>query len=55
MVTPVTKFAFGHVVAAGIIGGILFAAFEMVAAVMLTGSQAFFMPLRMIGAAPTGA
>jgi hypothetical protein len=50
MVTTVTKFAFGHVAAAGIIGGILFAAFEMVAAVMLTGSHAFFMPLRMIGA-----
>ena len=55
MVTTVIKFGFGHVVAAGIIGGILFAAFEMFAAAVLMGSQAFFMPLRMIGAMVLGA
>jgi hypothetical protein len=55
MVTVATKFGIGHVVAAGIIGGILFAAFEMLAAATLMGSQASFMPLRMIGAMLLGA
>jgi hypothetical protein len=40
MVTLMIKFDIGHVVAAGIIGGVLFAAFEMLGAMMLTGSHA---------------
>jgi hypothetical protein len=55
MVTVATKFGIGHVVVAGIIGGILFAAFEMLAAATLMGSQASFMPIRMIGAMLLGA
>jgi hypothetical protein len=43
---------------AGIIGGIIagmtFAMFEMIMAVVLSGSGAFFMPLRMIGAIGIG-
>jgi hypothetical protein len=40
MVTVMITFDIGHVVAAGIIGGVLFAAFEMFGAMMLTGSHA---------------
>jgi uncharacterized membrane protein YagU involved in acid resistance len=35
---------------AGIVAGIVFAAFEMVVSAFMMGSAAFFMPLRMIGA-----
>ena len=38
----------------GIVGGIVFAMFEMIMAVVLNGSAAFFMPLRMIGAIALG-
>lgn len=38
----------------GIIAGIAFAMFEMIMAVVLNGSEAFFMPLRMIGAIAVG-
>lgn len=39
---------------AGIVAGITFAIFEMVAALFLIGPQAFFTPLRMIGAIGLG-
>ena len=55
MVTITTKFRFGQVIAAGVTGGILFAAFEMLAAAALMGMQSVFMPLRMIGAMALGA
>ncbi|HVA87996.1 MAG TPA: hypothetical protein VNF73_16945 [Candidatus Saccharimonadales bacterium] len=38
----------------GIVGGIVFAMFEMIMAVVLNGGDAFFMPLRMIGAIALG-
>ncbi len=38
----------------GALAGILFAMFEMVMAAILQGSEAFFMPLRMIGAMGLG-
>ena len=38
----------------GIVAGIVFAMFEMVMALVLNGSNAFFMPLRMIGAIGLG-
>ena len=55
MVTVATKFGFGPAVAAGVFGGILFAVFEMTAAAVLMGADAFFMPLRMIAAMVLGA
>ncbi len=39
----------------GMIAGIAFAMFEMIMAALLNGSDAFFMPLRMIGAIGLGA
>jgi hypothetical protein len=39
---------------AGIVAGIVFAAFEMIVSALLTGPAAFFMPLRMIGAIALG-
>jgi uncharacterized membrane protein YagU involved in acid resistance len=48
------RFGLGHVVTAGILAGLLFAIFEMVAAAVLMGPAAFFMPLRMIGAIVLG-
>ncbi len=38
----------------GVIAGIAFAMFEMIAAAVLNGGDAFFMPLRMIGAIAVG-
>jgi hypothetical protein len=38
----------------GIVAGIMFAMFEMVMAAVLSGTGAFFMPLRMIGAIGVG-
>jgi hypothetical protein len=38
----------------GIAAGLVFAAFEMVASAVMMGTQAFFMPLRMIGAMVLG-
>jgi hypothetical protein len=53
---PATALATG--IRAGLIGGAVagtaFAMFEMVAAAVLNGSDAFFMPLRMIGAIALG-
>ena len=39
----------------GVVAGIVFAMFEMITAAALNGSEAFFMPLRMIGAIGVGA
>ena len=39
----------------GVLAGILFAMFEMIMAAVLNGSEAFLMPLRMIGAIGVGA
>jgi len=38
----------------GVVAGIVFAMFEMITAAVLNGSDAFFMPLRMIGAIGVG-
>lgn len=46
--------ALGRGAALGIIAGLVFAAFEMIASAVLMGTQAFFMPLRMIGAMVLG-
>ncbi len=43
-----------HGLIGGIIGGLVFAMFEMVMAAVLNGADAFFMPLRMIGAMVLG-
>jgi len=52
------RIATGTWIRAGVIGGIVagiaFAMFEMIMAVVLNGSEAFFMPLRMIGAIAVG-
>jgi uncharacterized membrane protein YagU involved in acid resistance len=40
---------------AGVIAGLVFAAFEMMAAAVMMGPEAAFMPLRMIGAMVLGA
>lgn len=42
-------FGMTAIVVAGVIGGLVFAVFEMVMAAVMMGPQAFFMPLRMIG------
>lgn len=42
-------------IAGGIVGGIVFAMFEMIMAAVLDGTDAFFMPLRMIGGIGLGA
>lgn len=56
--TPVTqtdmKWGFQHGAVAGIVAGLVFAAFEMMASAFMMGSNAFFMPLRMIGAIALG-
>src|ERR687897_931242 len=39
---------------AGIVAGLVFAAFEMAASAFMMGVEAFFMPLRMIGAIVLG-
>jgi hypothetical protein len=43
-----------HGLIGGIIAGIVFAAFEMIAAAILDGPDMFFMPLRMIGGIALG-
>lgn len=43
-----------HGIIGGVIAGIVFAMFEMVMAVVQMGSEAFFMPLRMIGGIALG-
>jgi hypothetical protein len=48
------RYGLGTVVAIGIVAGIIFAVFEMVAAAILMGPEAAVMPLRMIGAIVLG-
>src|SRR5436190_7217714 len=56
--TPVTprdiRWGFRQGPIAGIVAGIVFAAFEMIVSALMMGSEAFFMPLRMIGAIALG-
>jgi hypothetical protein len=56
--TPVTprdmKWGLTQGAIAGIVAGIAFAAFEMTASASMMGAEAFFMPLRMIGAIALG-
>jgi uncharacterized membrane protein YagU involved in acid resistance len=54
MVKTGVDFGYRDVVEAGIIGGIVFAIFEMVAAAALAAPQAFFVPLQMVGAMVLG-
>ena len=54
MVKAAVRFGTGQAITAGIIAGLLFAVFEMLAAAVLMGAQAFFMPLRMIVAMVLG-
>ena len=42
------------ILGAGVLAGLLFALFEMMAAALMQGSNALFMPLRMIGAIVLG-
>jgi len=55
MATLATRFGVGPAVVAGIIGGLIFAVFEMMAAAVMMGPGAAFMPLRMIGGIALGA
>ena len=43
-----------HGIIGGILAGIVFALFEMLAAAVMMGAEAFFMPLRMIGGIALG-
>ncbi|TIP84365.1 MAG: hypothetical protein E5X60_31545, partial [Mesorhizobium sp.] len=56
--TPVTprdiRWGLQQGAVAGIVAGIVFAAFEMAASAFMMGAEAFFMPLRMIGAIALG-
>jgi hypothetical protein len=56
--TPVTqsdmKWGLQQGAVAGVVAGIVFAAFEMLASAFMMGPEAFFMPLRMIGAIALG-
>ena len=55
---PVTRaevpWALRQGVVGGIVAGVVFAAFEMIASAVMMGGAAFFMPLRMIGAIALG-
>jgi hypothetical protein len=55
MAMVAVRFGLGTIVATGLIAGIVFAAFEMLAAAVLMGPEAAAMPLRMIGAMVLGA
>jgi hypothetical protein len=55
MTTLATRFGLAPAVVAGIIGGLIFAAFEVVATAVMMGPDAAFMPLRMIGGIALGA
>jgi hypothetical protein len=48
------KWGFQQGAVAGVVAGIVFAAFEMLASAFTAGAVAFFMPLRMIGAIALG-
>ncbi|RWM80607.1 MAG: hypothetical protein EOR83_25535, partial [Mesorhizobium sp.] len=56
--TPVTsrdiRWGLQQGAVAGIVAGIVFAAFEMAASAFMMGAEASFMPLRMIGAIALG-
>jgi hypothetical protein len=54
MPTVITRFGIVHVVRAGVLGGVLFGAFEMLAAAVLIGPAAFYTPFRMIAAIVLG-
>ena len=54
METIATRFGVGSAVLAGIVGGLVFAIFEMLATAALMGFDSLFMPLRMIGAMVLG-
>lgn len=52
MATLAAVSGLGPAVMAGIIGGLIFAVFEMMMAAVMMGAEAAFMPLRMIGGMP---
>lgn len=54
MATVTLSFRFGNVATAGIIAGAILAAFDMMFSAIVIGANAFFMPLRMIGAIVLG-
>jgi uncharacterized membrane protein YagU involved in acid resistance len=54
MATHARRFGAGPAVVAGIIAGLIFAAFEVIVAAVMMGPEALFMPLRMIGAIVLG-
>jgi uncharacterized membrane protein YagU involved in acid resistance len=54
MTRTLLDFRYSDIVVAGILSGTVFAGFEMVAAAVLMGPQAFYIPLRMIGATVLG-
>jgi hypothetical protein len=54
MARVAVRFGLGTIVATGIIAGLIFAVFEMLAAALLMGPEAAAMPLRMIGAMVLG-
>ena len=49
------RFGLGSIVAVAMVAGLIFAAFEMLAAAILMGPDAAMTPLRMIGAIALGA
>lgn len=55
MARVAVRVGLGTIVVAGVVAGIVFAAFEMLAAALLMGPEAAAMPLRMIGAMVLGA
>ena len=55
MATHALRFGAGPAIAAGVVAGLVFAVFEMIAAAVMMGPQAIFMPLRMIGGIVLGA
>jgi uncharacterized membrane protein YagU involved in acid resistance len=55
MDTLAARSGLGPAVVAGIIGGLIFAGFEMIATAVMMGPEAAFMPLRMIGGIALGA
>jgi hypothetical protein len=55
MATLAARSGLGPAVVAGIIGGLIFAVFEMMVTAVMMGPEAAFMPLRMIGGIALGA
>jgi ammonia channel protein AmtB len=54
MARVASRFGLGSIVTTGIVAGIIFAVFEMLATAILMGPEAAVMPLRMIGAMALG-